>query len=1036
MANCTKCGSVLKSGTLFCNSCGAPVRPASQTTVAAGSPATQAASGNPKSTSTSSQFGRYILKRLPLMALTFAGSALLHTYLVYLNNGFDPGKVTEYTPYINVDENPGSSAFLIWTALSGLGWSFLSTIFSQGPIRAVTSIVMQPVNMVKKLFTSTHAEYACWAVGGGGALVATAMLGANRPAGFSMALLWSFLGLSQFGQMLAQLIYGGLTQILSGHVGRLRPSVELIQIVIAALAPGFALAGALGTAQWQLVAGLAAIAGGVFLFLRKKPGGMANAAGQVTTLFLVAFSGAAIYSLFRLLWPRSAYANDFGKAENGSFINAITKGGINGVTGVVLRSLWPAGGAAVAPLLPPIKLPDPPGNKGPNVFDPPPDEQQRMWNKNHVIWDPSTLSYRPPKPNEYPPPVDPPEKTTPFQQQVPRDQVPPDCLDLYDAYVRSQGIVLSGDDQIQAASQAYQQAMAHLLELFAKLEMYLGIEAGEMIEGARGAIKGAGGLVESGSGVKQATRAGLRDIADRAAVEAAAAESEVASQTALMNNLRQVSLDATGELTTATQSLNTLKSGLTDVTSAQGEVDTASTALNDAETAVTESEENLEVARNQQAAAKTNLARAKEWAALDSETTQMQAQIDQMQNEEYAIAKEYNQAHNAEIKAKVDARMDKLLQDQVDLSAKLNQLKAQSNQIEKQVGHTLRIGENAEYDALKDQINAVKAQKEVLDAKKGPLGFREALEEEAASEPLAPEVQEIYDRHQLKESAKNELIKQRDQKLAAQNRLMNQIDPSYDNDAAFAQTEQNLEKAQEANLAARQNRDLAKGKLADAKQKLTQAQQQSADLQQQIAQKQGNVDQLNQKVNSLAQQESDSGTKLDQLKDAAKQKRDEANRLGHAALDSANDPNAPATDTSGSAPGAGSSVSVNPQQTPLIRRHPTDQSYDPFAGSVDKYKPDWAYWVEEKLKGGGEAVGDFMKRNFGVESSAEVAQLVVNARQEVDDRKAELDRLTNEYNRALGVMADDAATKKAGLKSQLDACIQQHTYWQGDGSVQ
>ena len=497
MANCTKCGSVLKSGTLFCNSCGAPVGAASQAAAAPTGASTPAASDNPKTESAISQFIRYVIKRLPMMAITFVGATLLHTYLVYLNGGFDPGKTSSYTSYINVDENPGSSAFLIWTAIAGLGWSFLSTVFTQGPIRAATSIVMQPVNMVKKLFASTRREYACWAIGGGAALVASALLGANRPAGFSMALLFSFLGLSQAGQMIAQLIYGGIAQVLTGHLGRLRPSVDMIQIVIASLAPGFAIAGAIGDAQWQVIAGLVVVAGGVFLFVARKPGaGIAPAAGQASALFLIGFSGAAAYAVIRMWKPRSAFANDFGKPENGSFINAITKGGIAGVGGVVKRSAVPGAGAGLAPLMPPIKTKTygPPDNKRSNPWDPPPDEQKNMWLKNHVIWDPKTLSYRPPNPGEYPPPVDPPENPPPFQKQLPRDQVPPDCLDLYDAYVRCQGIAVSGDVQIEAANEAYQLAMAHLLMLFAKMEMYLGIEAGQMIEGGRAAIKGAGGL--------------------------------------------------------------------------------------------------------------------------------------------------------------------------------------------------------------------------------------------------------------------------------------------------------------------------------------------------------------------------------------------------------------------------------------------------------------------------------------------------------------------------------------------------------------
>ena len=129
MANCTKCGSVLAPGKQFCVACGARVVAAPQTIAVPVATTPLAAAPTSKSATAGSQFVRYIIKRLPLVILMFIGTTVLHTFLVYLNGGFDPGKTSEYTSYINVDENPGSSAFLIFSALAGLGWSFIYTIF-------------------------------------------------------------------------------------------------------------------------------------------------------------------------------------------------------------------------------------------------------------------------------------------------------------------------------------------------------------------------------------------------------------------------------------------------------------------------------------------------------------------------------------------------------------------------------------------------------------------------------------------------------------------------------------------------------------------------------------------------------------------------------------------------------------------------------------------------------------------------------------------------------------------------------------------
>src|SRR5581483_2100381 len=141
--------------------------------------------------------------------------------------------------------------------------------------------------------------------------------------GFSVAMIWAVLGFSQAGQMLAQLIFGGLTQVLTGHLGRFKPSVELIQVLVASVAPGFAIAGVFSSPQLDVLTGVVAIGLGVFLFFYDKRGArLVPAAGQVSTLVLVACGGAAAYVIMQLLWPRLVFAHDFGKAENGSFWNA------------------------------------------------------------------------------------------------------------------------------------------------------------------------------------------------------------------------------------------------------------------------------------------------------------------------------------------------------------------------------------------------------------------------------------------------------------------------------------------------------------------------------------------------------------------------------------------------------------------------------------------------------------------------------------------------------------------------------------------
>jgi hypothetical protein len=1106
MAFCVKCGAGLQAGAQFCVGCGARAESAQPAGGgAAAQPHLQAAApaaANPRSTrSLWSEFWPYLLKRLPFMIFSFAGAFIIHLYLVYLNGGFDPGKTSEWTDYINVDANPGSSALMLWSSISGLLWSFLFALFKQGPIGAVTSIVMIPVNMVKKLFHSSMLQYGCLALGGGGALLMAAILGGNRLAGVSFGLLWVYLGLSRAGQVIAGLIFDGLIHLLSGNLGRMRPSVELIQMVLAGLGPGFMIGGLLNSGPWQVSLGMLVLIGGVVLLairISSKPQtGVAAAAGQVSTLLAIAAGGGAVYTLLHLLWPHKAFANDFGKPENGSFWNALSKGGVPGVIGAVQRSVTPAAGFSLGPLLPDPQLPkDDPGNP----FDPPPDEQQKMWKKDHVIWDPKTLQWRQPGPGEYPPPDNPPENPPPFQKQLPRDKVPPDCLDLYDAYVHYQGVAMAGEDAVQQASQDYQKANAHLLELFAKLELLLGWEAGSIMEATRGAIKGAGGLVKSTAGIADATRSGLRDIADRAAVEAAAAESEVNSLSEAASTLRQASLDATGELVSATQELQRLKTS--GVAAEQAEVDSLSEEVQTAEKTEAETEGELDVSRkgvanarreleaakgdaeaasNRAQRVKETVGRGKEWDALTNEQERLSKDIYDSMQEEGKLRRQADALRDQRVvpvqrqmKLDAEAALDK---EAADLWMQQNELKNQMRQLDKQI-NDFRQARTGQFDvAAKAQQDAAVAEKEVVKGKLEQLearakeidspDYRQAMNDriraEAASQPLPPEEQQLQD--QIKTLDEDQQVKKQraDQISQRKQQLLSKGLPAYDDptpvETAEAQAtaaqqrvktaqqdlsdlEQHVVDKQGETKLAHEKADAARAKLKESNQKLTQAQQ---DNQSKIADQEAKVKQLDEKVDSLAKQEGEMPKKIEEAKKAAAEKKAEADRLGKAALDSVKDPNAPADGTAppsgdGGAPGAGSSVSVGPQTPPggppLIRKVPKDTNYDPFHESVEKWKPDWAYWVEEKARNTGESVGDFMKRNFGVETSAEVAQLVMDARQEADNKKAIFDQKVAEYDaarQALG-LGKKPGDEDSELKAKLDTCIAAHSFWKGDGS--
>lgn len=133
--------------------------------------------------------------------------------------------------------------------------------------------------------------------------------------------------------------------------------------------------------------------------------------------------------------------------------------------------------------------PKPPTDYGPgrtNVWDPPVDEQTRKWVDEGLVWDPQTLSWRPPKAGEILPPPDAPEKPPPYEQQHPRDKVPPDCLDLYDQYVKAQARTIEVEQEIQDLSKAQWDAQFNLNQLLAKFTLKFGYDLPDTVLLAKG----------------------------------------------------------------------------------------------------------------------------------------------------------------------------------------------------------------------------------------------------------------------------------------------------------------------------------------------------------------------------------------------------------------------------------------------------------------------------------------------------------------------------------------------------------------------
>jgi ElaB/YqjD/DUF883 family membrane-anchored ribosome-binding protein/Tfp pilus assembly major pilin PilA len=617
-------------------------------------------------------------------------------------------------------------------------------------------------------------------------------------------------------------------------------------------------------------------------------------------------------------------------------------------------------GTTPAFIKPPVTYPD--GRA--NVWDPPLDEQQQRWQNDNLIWDPQQLTYRYPKPGEVPPPTDPPEGPPPFAQSNSRDSVPGACLTLYDQYVTAQGNAISLDNALNDAQAEYQSAIDAMLKMYMKLTMLLGFDAGQAVapyveQGA--GIVGRELMGTGGQSVSQAATYGLSQAAEQAAQEAEAAEAEAAELAETLGNLQSSVSELESQASGLTSTIEGLKNSVTDVSALESELATAEEEAAALPAQVSEAESEAQIAANRV----------------------------QRIEEQKKIIDEYDEAMaNAANEDKIN--WQERMSAQSDFDAKVNEEMTQAIQNE---------------SAFTQEIEAIKnRQEQIWPSRRGTIRLRELTQEEAQEwEQLASRKKAIENqgfgqsreqmRTQIEEKYKPELIRRQNaayerykQAMERRHELGNKIDPNYDPSTLGAA--QNELTNRQQNLSQLQERQQQAGeKLENLRTQTSQAQQQASGTMAQIEEQEGQLKLLQQRKDLLNQQAEETNAKLNQARQTAAEKEQEARQLRQSTADSM--PDGASTDDRGT-----------------LRQ------------------------IGDKINSGVRTVGRTIGQvlpDFGQESGEEQAKYLQMAQARIDAARANLQALQDQHNQAL----DDMKR----IKPQLDSCVQQHSYWGGDNAA-
>lgn len=277
---------------------------------------------------------RFLLPRLPIMAVSSLGVWVVHTFaLVYLNEGYNAGGT--FSPFLYTSGNFFSS-ILLYGFSSALLWSLLFSAVRMGPLGALTHFVTRPQQLYRQVMAGGPRGSGAAIIGIGCTLLAATVLGLNVPATGVASLSLLFLGPSRPGYLLAAFLTAAWANASRQIVRQGRPDIPaglgLFQQAIHGLAPGFfvcfllglppyligllpwpALVNALSVLYFlfRLGFGAAVLGIGIWLLWRHSAGDR----GTVASVLLLGGLSALLYTLLAFLYPGTAAADDGGASE-------------------------------------------------------------------------------------------------------------------------------------------------------------------------------------------------------------------------------------------------------------------------------------------------------------------------------------------------------------------------------------------------------------------------------------------------------------------------------------------------------------------------------------------------------------------------------------------------------------------------------------------------------------------------------------------------------------------------------------------------
>ena len=237
----------------------------------------------------------------------------------------------------------------------------------------------------------------------------------------------------------------------------------------------------------------------------------------------------------------AATAAPAGTASSGSTAAPKSKeGGGNGTPIFVLVGVGAAATAVAIQLgrrRPKFKEPStayatpPPGysDRRANPWDPDVEEQRKRWDKDKVVWDPDTLSWRLPRfPDEF---IDLPEDLAPVEALIPEDNVPAKCLNTYRRYIGEQVGARTMQQEIFELAERYNAADRVLRTNILRANVQLGFDVGLAV----------GGMAQSvAEGARAAARPATRSSASMQQAMAEAARKRMGARTAELDGELQI----------------------------------------------------------------------------------------------------------------------------------------------------------------------------------------------------------------------------------------------------------------------------------------------------------------------------------------------------------------------------------------------------------------------------------------------------------------------------------------------------------------